>query len=99
LIHFEKNKVSEAAFAKSPSGAEPGDSSPDDDDGDFFDALRRGKAGAIAQEMAHLERVVDERAFDLFFTFEGKTYERRASETEKLAAAQLQWLMSFQSFS
>jgi len=40
--------------------------------------------------MANLERIVDERAFDLFFTFEGKTDERRAAKTEKLAAAKLQ---------
>jgi hypothetical protein len=40
--------------------------------------------------MAHLEGVVDEPAFDLFLTFERKTYKSRAAKTEKLAATQLQ---------
>jgi len=46
-----------------------------------------GKEGAIAQEMAHVEGIVDEPAFDLSFTFEGKTDERRAAKTEEPAAA------------
>ncbi len=89
-IHFENDEIGEAALAKAPGGAKAGDSTADNDDGNFFDALRRGEPGAVSQEMAHLEGIVDERAFNLFFTFEGEADERRAAETEKLAAAKLQ---------
>jgi len=89
-VHFQKDKIVEAAFAKAPGGAEAGDASTDNDDGTFFDALRWGKAGAVAQEMAYLEGIVDERAFDFLFTFDGKADERRAAKTEKVAAAKLQ---------
>src|SRR5260370_27617139 len=90
LIHFEKDEIGEAALAKAPRGAETGNSTADDDDGEFFRALCRGKPGAVAQEMPHLEGIVDERAFDLSFTFERETDERRATESEELAAAQRQ---------
>src|SRR5260370_11892527 len=90
LIHFEKDEIGEAAVGKAPGRAETGDSTADDDDGDFFDALRRGKRGTIAQQVAHLKGIVDERAFDLSFTFERETDERRATESEELAAAQRQ---------
>src|SRR5260370_10401801 len=90
LIHFEKDEMGETALAKAPRGAETGNSTADDDDGEFFRALCWGKPGAVAQEMPHLEGIVDERAFDPFFTFEGKTDERGAAESEELAAAQLQ---------
>jgi len=56
----------------------------------IFRCASRGERGAIAQEMAHVEGIVDEPAFDLSFTFEGKTDERRAAKTEELAAAKLQ---------
>ena len=69
LIHFEKDEVGEAALVKTPCGAQAGDSAADNDDGDFFDALCRGECGAVAQEMAHLEGIVDKRAGDLLFTF------------------------------
>ena len=89
-VHFEKDEIGEAALAKAPGSAEAGDSAADNDNGEFFGALRRGEPGAVAQEMAHLEGIVDERSFDLFFTLERKTNERRAAKTEELAAAQLQ---------
>ena len=85
-VHLEKDKIGEAALAKAPSSAEAGDSTADDDDGNFFDTLRRGKRGAIAQEMTHLEGIVDEGAFDLSFTFEGEADECCATDAEKLAA-------------
>ncbi len=89
-VHLQKDEVGKAAFAKSPSGAQAGDSAANNDDRNFFDALRRGKACSITQEMAHLEGIVNEGALDLFFTFEGQADESRAAETEKLASAQLQ---------
>ncbi len=85
-VHFQKNKIAEAALAKTPSGAESGDSAANDDYREFFSALRDWKPGAVAQEMARLKRIVDERALDLTFAFEGKTNECGAAETEKLAA-------------
>src|SRR4029077_17217229 len=89
-IHFEKDKVREPALAKTPGGAETGDSYANNDDRKFFKALRGRKDGTTAQEMAHREGIVDERAFDLLFTLDGENNERRAAETEKLAAAQFQ---------
>ena len=89
-VHFQKNKIAEAALAKTPSGAESGDSAANNDHREFFSALAGWKRGTVAQEMAHLKGIVDERAFDLAFAFEGKTNERGAAETEKLAAAELQ---------
>src|SRR5439155_11129426 len=83
LIHFKKDKISETAFAETPGGTEASDSPADNGDGDFFDALCTGECGAVAQEMAHLERIVDKRAFNLFFTFQGKADERRTAKTEK----------------
>ena len=90
LIHFEKDEISEAALAKAPGGAEASDSTANDDNRNFFDALCRGERGAVAQEMAHLERIVDESSLDSFFTFKGETNEGRAAETQELAAAQFQ---------
>ena len=63
-IHFQQNEIGEAAFAEAPGGAESGDAAANDDDRKFFDALRRRKRGAVAQEVAHLEGIVDERAGD-----------------------------------
>jgi hypothetical protein len=90
LIHFEKNEIGEAALSESPGDAETGDTAAYDDDWNFFNALGSGERSAVAQEMAHLEGIVDEPTLDLFFTFEGKADERRAAETEKFATAQLQ---------
>jgi hypothetical protein len=90
LIHFENYEISEAAFAKTPGRTKPGDSAANDHNRDFFNALGRGESGAIAEQMTYLEGIVNERAFDPFFTFEGETNKRRAAETKKLAAAQLQ---------
>ncbi len=90
LIHFEQDEIGEPALAKSPGSAEAGDSTADDDNGNFFNMFCSGDRGAVAEEMAHLEGVVDEPAFDLFLTFERKTYKSRAAKTEKLAATQLQ---------
>src|SRR5258707_9019637 len=89
-VHFEKDEIGEAAFAKTPGRTEAGDSTADNHDGDFFDALGGEKAGTVAQQMAHLERIVDERAFDLLFAFEGEANERRAAKPEKFTTAQLQ---------
>ena len=89
-IHLEKNEIREAALAEAPGGAKTGDAATDDDDRDFFDVFGRGERGAVTQEMPHLEGIVDERTFDLLFTFEGKAGERRTAKTEKLAATQLQ---------
>src|SRR5215472_764870 len=66
-VHFEKNKISEAALAKTPSGAETRNSASNDNHGKFFRAFCRRKRGAVAQEVAHLEGVVDKRSFNLFF--------------------------------
>jgi hypothetical protein len=90
LIHFEKDEIGEAAPAKTPRGAEARDSTAHNDDGDFFDALRCGEPGAVSQEMADLEGIVDERSFNLFSTFEGKADERRTAKTEEPAAAKFQ---------
>src|SRR5207245_7607753 len=90
LIHFEEDEVRESALAKAPRGAQASNSSTNNNNGKFFDALRSRKTGAVAQEVAHLEGIVDERAFDLWFTLEGKTDERRAAGTEKFSAAKLQ---------
>jgi len=69
-IHFKEDEISEAAFAKAPGGAESGDSAPNDHDGEFFGALRRRKGGTVAEEMAHLEGIVYERAGDGAIGFE-----------------------------
>ena len=69
-VHFQKDEVGETALAKPPSGAETSDASANDDDWNFLCVLRGGKAGAIAQEMAHLEGIVDERASDRTIRFE-----------------------------
>src|SRR6266568_4415632 len=89
-VHFQKNKIAEAALAKTPSGAESADSAANNDHREFFIALRGWKRGTVAQEMANLKRIVEERELDIAFAFEGKTNERGAAETEKLAAAELQ---------
>ena len=89
-VHFEEDEIGEAALAKTPGSAKTGDSAAYDDDREFFDALCRGEPRAVSQQMAHLERIVDERAFDFFLTLEGETDERRATATEERATAQLQ---------
>ncbi len=90
LIHFEKDEIGEAALAKTPRRAEAGDSAADNDNGEFFDALRCGESRAVAQQVADLEGIVDERAFDLSFTLERKADERGAAQSEKFATAHLQ---------
>ena len=90
LIHFEQDEIGEAALAQTPGGAQASDPTANDDNRNFFDALWRGERGVVAEEMAHLERIVDESSLDSFFTLKGETNEGRAAETEKLAAAQLQ---------
>ena len=42
-IHFEENEIGEAAFAQTPGGAQSGDAAANDDDWEFFDALRRAE--------------------------------------------------------
>ena len=42
-IHFEKDEIGEAALAQTPGRAQAGDAAADDDDGNFFDALRGGE--------------------------------------------------------
>src|SRR5205807_5591998 len=49
LIHFEKDKVGEAALAKAPSGAETGDSPADDGNGDVLGGLCCGGGGEVEQ--------------------------------------------------
>lgn len=98
-IHFEQNKIGEASFAEAPGGAEAGNAAANNNDGKLFDAFGGRKSGAVTQEVAHLEGVVDETPLDAAVGFEGESDERRAAELQKSAAAKLQCVMSFQSLS
>src|SRR5580692_486669 len=60
-IHFEEDEIGEAAFRETPGGAETGDAAANDNDGKSFGAFRRREGSAVAQEMAHLKGIVDER--------------------------------------
>src|SRR5260370_26475065 len=59
LIHFEKDEIGETALATAPRGAETGNSTADDDDGEFFRPLYCGRACAGRQEIRHLEGIDD----------------------------------------
>ena len=89
-IHFQNNEIREAALAQTPRRAESGDSSAHDDDGNFLDALRRRKRSAVAQQVAHLKGIVDERACNWPVRLERESDERCASTPEKFAASNLQ---------
>ena len=89
-IHLEQDEIGEATFAEAPGCAESCDSAANDDYGKFLGALRRGKSGAIAKEVAHLEGIVDERSGDGTIGFERESYQGGAACAKKLAAANLQ---------
>src|SRR5580700_10998604 len=77
-IHFEEDEIGEAAFLEAPGRAETRNAATNDNDWKFFCALRRRKGNAIAQEMAHLEGIVDERACDGTIRFERESDEGSA---------------------
>lgn len=60
---------------KTPSRAETGNASADDDYPDFLGSLGCGKCRVIAEAMAERETVVNESAVDAFFGFGGESNE------------------------
>ena len=89
-IHFQNDEIREAALAQTPRGTETSNPSAHDDDGKFLDALRRGKRSVVAQHVAHLKRIVDERARDGPVRLERESNEGGASAPEKFAPSNLQ---------
>jgi hypothetical protein len=74
-LHFQDDEIAKAFLLKTPCRSQPGDSSANDDDGDFFLSFWCGERSTIAKAMAEGEAVVDELSFDAFFGFCGETDE------------------------
>src|SRR5580704_1197779 len=75
VVHFEEHEVGEAAFAEAPRGAEAGDSTADDDDGEFFGFGWRLERGVVAELVAELGGFVDEGPGDGAVGFQGEADE------------------------
>ena len=97
IVHLEQDEVLEAALIQTPRCAQPGNASAYDDDRMLFNFLCPREGGAIAQQMAKLERVVHETAGNRTIAFYRKSHQRRTRRLQELSARNLQWLMSFQS--
>src|SRR5215471_12198712 len=97
LIHFEQHKIVEAAFVEAPGGTESGDATTDDHHRLLLYAPHRRKRSVIAQLMAELKGIINERSGDRAIAFDRQSHQRRAAGSEKLPARHPQWLISFQS--
>jgi hypothetical protein len=62
IFHFEDDKIPEAAAAQAPGGAQPGNSTTDDDEGNTLFAGRHGRECAVTKPVACFVGLKDERA-------------------------------------